>query len=139
MRHARRLAAVVALFGALVPGACVIGTETGNPPSRGSCPHTCGACAPPITLHVRSEDPTRAGGGVAVDGDSALCFMQADYSECLVWTPDPTYSEPGSYELTVTAPGHEPQTVSVNVPASSGGCCDCGYEPVMVDVTLVPE
>jgi hypothetical protein len=115
------------------------GTETGNPPTRSACGKVvCSPCAPPIVLHVSDAVSGAPVEAVAADGDAAACSVQA--ADTLCQLDGPPYTTPGLHRIELTAPGHDALSVDVELtPSPPALCCDCGYTPTRVDVTLEPR
>ncbi|MFC1482380.1 hypothetical protein ACFL51_01090 [Myxococcota bacterium] len=93
----------------------------------------CGACPSAITLTVQGEPSGVPVTEVTIDGFAGDCYEYEDTTTCNIG------SSPGTYELTVDASGYAPQDLSITVPPSDGGCCDCGYDWVNETVTLIPD
>ncbi len=93
----------------------------------------CGPCAPAITLRVAGA-PGQPPPEVTLSGIGGNCG--ASVQSVTVCSTD--VHAPGDYAFEVQAPGYQPAALRVTVPrvVRVGACCDCGYEPQVVDVTL---
>ncbi|AKF08384.1 hypothetical protein [Sandaracinus amylolyticus] len=103
---------------ALLFGAC--GTPCGD----------CGACYPPLQLRV-----SRAGGEllspVMIEGADAHCGGGAGEAVCTV-----DELALGTHTLVVRTDGEAPVTLTVTLERDGGGCCSCGYQPIVREVVL---
>ncbi len=93
----------------------------------------CGPCAPAITVRVTGA-PGQAAPEVTLSGIQASCGAAGtSFTECSTHV-----NAPGDYTFEVQAPGYQTATLQVTVArvVRVGACCDCGYEPQVVDVTL---
>ena len=95
----------------------------------------CGACPPPLNLKVTSSSGGAVENVTVANGASGTCSVDGDATSCVL-----NATGPGTWEFDLQAPGfqttHVKQTVDA-VPAT--GCCSCGYDAKLVDVTMQPE
>ncbi|MFP2930315.1 hypothetical protein ACLESO_34990 [Pyxidicoccus sp. 3LG] len=129
------LLAALALSGCGLPSSLerAFSTDDDGPPAEGSCDNVvCGPCAPAVTLRI-SGGPGQPSPEAALVGAEADCGTDASATVCM-----PRVFSPGDYTFQVEAPGYEKASVQVTVAESLvvGACCNCGYEPRVVDVTL---
>jgi hypothetical protein len=90
----------------------------------------CGPCQPPVELTVRLTDP--ALGDVTASGvPGVTCRLAfAGWFSCSVLSV-----APGTYTLTLSAPGHVPQTFTFTRASTVDVCCGCGSS-FSRDITL---
>lgn len=93
----------------------------------------CGACASAITLRVDARDAEVE----FVSGPTSSPLTCSSVAVSTICESHGTRT-PGTYAYDVSVAGRT-QRVSLVVEPSTGGCCDCGYTPAMVNVTFADD
>jgi hypothetical protein len=104
-----------------------------RPASERSCEGVaCGPCAPAITVRV-TGGPGNPLPEASLSGIDGSCGADGNTTVCST-----TVHTPGDYAFEVRAPGYRSAAVEVTVSEVLvvGACCNCGYEPRVLDVTL---
>ncbi len=99
----------------------------------------CEPCDAPIHLTLTDASTGGPVEGVSVQGARGSCQveMASATTECALWPEAPDQDPATSYQLSVSAPGHETRTLEVTVsPDASGACCSCGYVTTTLHLTL---
>jgi len=112
----------------------------------GLCPRI--ACAPPIMLTVMASDQAGMIQDLTIDAPAELgitCYPGGGtpcywYCQSVIYNPPP-----GSYSITLEAPGFATTTKMVEVPEPQNcGCCGCGCQPILqgelaLEPTMEPQ
>lgn len=103
----------------------------------------CGACELPAFLTIVASDTGQTPTGVEALGEGWCCAGEpcADFGgvggDVTCWL---TVNAPGTYPVTITAPGYGPVASDIVVEEDPvAGCCSCGYVTARVEITLDPS
>lgn len=124
----RLIALIVVVVAAFLLHSCGCGVP---------CPHPQPAVTVKITTDSGNEVP-----GVSVvtsDGKAARCSEEFDFNHAFLDTSCRIGSEPGTYLLTIGAPGYKTESRAVEVAGVNEICACSNMKPVTLDVKLSPE
>ncbi len=94
----------------------------------------CSPCPPALSvrLHVPQGQPAPE---ATVEGAEGFCSIQPSSGTVCTLAEDRS----GSFEFDIKAPGYQTAHVSESVKAvARHGCCSCGYDSRLVEVSLTP-
>ncbi len=110
----------------------------------------CSPCPPAMTIAITGMGETDPVGYVDIEatysGGRPLSFSCAanqfsgGVTECSVFLSETGGGDAGEYSLTISAPGYEDTSLTVQVRPDSGGDdeCSCGFIHEFVAVELIP-
>lgn len=87
----------------------------------------CDMCPPAVFISAADADTGAPIQAFSISGYTDSACNQS----CMIGY------QPGTYTVTVSAPGYVSQTLTIDVPEGGEGCCSCGFDGVSRTAKLV--